>query len=242
MAMRPAAKWALIGVLVVLACIGMGFNLWLDAARTAEARSASNFKQLQLALLNYESTWRSYPPAETADPAGKPGWSWRVLMLPYVEQSVLFNEFNFQKSWDSPENKTHIQRMPAVYAAPLAPHLKAEGKTTCLAVRGPGTLLSGRVPSKPGQKGFTRSPAETIVLVDVAPEHAVIWTRPDDWEIDPQPDLSKLRNVGGGRFLAVFGDGHVDRVPLDTPLEKLREWFDRGQRVEEPAEEPARDL
>src|SRR5438445_25177 len=52
------------------------------------------------------------------DAAGKPLLSWRVMLLPYLEQAPLYHQFRFNEPWDSEHNKKLLQHMPAVYAAP----------------------------------------------------------------------------------------------------------------------------
>src|SRR5262245_3382414 len=46
----------------------------------------NNLKQIALALHNYDATYGSLPPAYIADASGKPMHSWRVLILPFLEQ------------------------------------------------------------------------------------------------------------------------------------------------------------
>jgi hypothetical protein len=58
--------------------------------------------------------------------------------------------------------------------------------------------------------------------VVVAPEHAVEWTKPVDWEADPQPKVEQLQLVPGAKFLTAFADGAVHQIPRDFPAEYLR--------------------
>ena len=51
---------------------------------------------------------QSFPPAYTADKDGKPLLSWRVLILPYVEQNELYKQFHLDEPWDSEHNKPLI--------------------------------------------------------------------------------------------------------------------------------------
>ena len=75
-------------------------------------------KQIGLAIHNYIAVHDSFPPAFTQDKAGKPLLSWRVLILPYLEQDALFKEFHLDEAWDSPHNKALIARMPVTYRCP----------------------------------------------------------------------------------------------------------------------------
>ena len=45
----------------------------------------------------------------------KTGLSWRVYLLPFVDQAQLYNQFNMDEDWDSPHNKALIEQMPDVF-------------------------------------------------------------------------------------------------------------------------------
>src|SRR5205823_3656064 len=44
--------------------------------------------------------------------------SWRVLLLPYLEQGILFQQIRLSEPWDSPHNQPLLARMPRVFAEP----------------------------------------------------------------------------------------------------------------------------
>ncbi|HZW34640.1 MAG TPA: DUF1559 domain-containing protein [Isosphaeraceae bacterium] len=39
-----------------------------------------------------------------ADATGKPMHGWRVLILPFLEQSAVYNQYDFSEPWDGPNN------------------------------------------------------------------------------------------------------------------------------------------
>jgi hypothetical protein len=88
--------------------------------KQAQARivSTNNLKQLALGMHNFNDTNGQLPPAVVYDRDGKPLYSWRVLLLPYVEEDALYREFHLDEPWDSPHNKALLPRMPKVYARP----------------------------------------------------------------------------------------------------------------------------
>jgi prepilin-type N-terminal cleavage/methylation domain-containing protein/prepilin-type processing-associated H-X9-DG protein len=100
------SAFTLIELLVVIAIIGVLIALLLPAvqsAREAARRSqcSNNLKQLGLALANYESATGAFPWNQAC---GKPlggaphpsnGLSGLALMLPYLEQTAIYNSLNF---------------------------------------------------------------------------------------------------------------------------------------------------
>lgn len=116
------------GVLGVigLGCAGILVALLLPAigaARSAAQRTQSmnNLKQMTLGLHNYADVWGSFPPAVVVDATGKPLYSGRVLLLPYLEQNPMFEQFDKSKAWDDPANIHLSQTMLKVFKDPANP-------------------------------------------------------------------------------------------------------------------------
>jgi prepilin-type N-terminal cleavage/methylation domain-containing protein len=94
------AGFTLVELLVVIAIIGILIALLLpavQAAREAARRSQclNNLKQLSLGLHNYHDAFKTFPP---------PGinsnqMSWHVLLLPFIEQTALHDQFNFDAGY-----------------------------------------------------------------------------------------------------------------------------------------------
>ena len=70
-----------------------------------KARAMNNFKQMGIALHTYASSYDKLPPAVLTSPDGKPLFSWRVALLPYVEQDNLYKQLKLDEPWNSPHNK-----------------------------------------------------------------------------------------------------------------------------------------
>ena len=171
-------------------------------------RCVNNLKQLGLALHNYHQTYKSFPPAYTRDKEGRPLLSWRVQMLPFLEQQSLYDQFHQDEPWDSPHNKTLIDKMPAVFACPAeARKLRKSGKTTYLAPRGKATVLPGAEGVKLAE--VTDGVSNTIMVVDASDALAVIWTKPDDWNVDPEPKREGLFGHHERGTEILFTDGSV---------------------------------
>ena len=81
-------------------------------------KSQNNMKQMGLAFHNYNDTFADLPLAAIGDTNGKPLLSWRVAILPFIEQDNLYKQFKLDEPWDSDHNIKLIQRMPEIYRLP----------------------------------------------------------------------------------------------------------------------------
>ncbi|MEO0531490.1 MAG: DUF1559 domain-containing protein [Planctomycetota bacterium] len=115
----------------------------VQAAREAarRAKSTNNLKQILLALLNYESANGHFPPQAIHADDGTPLLSWRVAILPYLEEQDLFDRFKLDEPWDSPHNAALLPEMPAVYHDPSSAAEPTDGKTDYLGVAGPRAIF-----------------------------------------------------------------------------------------------------
>jgi hypothetical protein len=183
-----------------------------QAAREAARRNQSmnNVKQLGLGLLNFESANGVLPAGYNADENGKPLLSWRVHILPYLEQQNLYNQFHLDEPWDSPHNKKLIEQMPDVFRSPSS--TGPPGSTNYLGVSGADGIF---VRPQPGNNVGTRFPdirdgtSNTMMLVEVSDPAAVIWSKPGDFAPDQKKPIKGLPGMQTGGFLAGFTDGHV---------------------------------
>jgi hypothetical protein len=199
-----------------------------EAARRAQC--ANNLKQIGLALLNYESANRGFPPAYSTDKNGKPLLSWRVAILPYLDQQPLYQQFHLDEPWDSENNKKLIPLMPPVYRCPSGPPLP--GKTSYLTVRGKDTIF-------PGEKGIrlaeiTDGTSMTILVVEAGDQLAVDWTKPDDFVPDPNNPTKGLLGHHLSGSNVVMADCSVHFISASIDPKVLRALFTRngGERVD----------
>jgi hypothetical protein len=189
------------------------------------AGSSNNMKQIALASLIFVDAKKSFPPAFSADKNGNPLLSWRVLILPFLEENALFQQFKLDEPWDSPNNKPLIAKMPAVLKAPGS-KAADDFKTVYLTVRGDDAAF-------PGDKGIklkqiTDGTSKTIMFVEAADDKAVIWTKPDDFEPDENNPLAGLIGLRDGGFLAAFCDGSVHKIPQSVDNATLKALFTRA--------------
>ncbi len=220
---------AVIGVLVALLLPAV------QAAREAARRNQSmnNMKQMILGLLNYESAKKSYPAHAIYSPDGKPLLSWRVQILPFIENQALYQQFHLDEPWDSEHNRALIPQMPAIYANPNLP--LPPGKTNYLAVVGTPCIFNG---TEKGTRirNITDGTSNTIMLVEANADQAVDWTKPDDLKFDAQNPSAGLGGLRPGGWLAAFADGHVSFVANSVDRQTLSALFTSagGEIVRDP--------
>lgn len=195
-----------------------------SASRQAAARAqaTNNLKQIGLATQNYHDVNASFPPAASHDGDDKPLLSWRVHVLPFLEQNELYKEFHLDEPWDSEHNKKLIGRMPAVYRTPDHPEIEG-GKTVYLVPHGEGTMFEGF--DGPRIQDITDGTSNTIMAVEAAPERAVVWTAPNELEYDPEQPLAGLGGIHANGFLVLFADGSVHFIAQTVDLKTLKAMF-----------------
>ena len=201
----------LVIVLVFLFCSGILLAWFLPAgllpavqtAREAARRSqcSNNLRQIGLAMLNYHDVYGCYPPAYLAGENGRPAHSWRVLLLPFLEQQSLYDQYDFDEPWDSPKNSTLAPMMPQVYRCP-SDTLSGLSETSYAMIVGPKTISNGASATKIQE--ITDGTSNTILVVEAA-GGGINWLDPRDLEAER---ISYLVNdpVDGG-ILSEHADG-----------------------------------
>jgi prepilin-type processing-associated H-X9-DG protein len=169
--------------------LGVAFCLWMvlvlfggSGERWGPARRAqcmNNLKQIGLALANYQDAFGSLPPAYIADADGRPMHSWRVLILPFLDQQRLYDQYNFREPWNGPNNSKLLDRMPSVFTCPSR-NSYPTSLTSYVAITGPGTMFRGAGSSK--FTDVSDGLDETITVVESL-NIVVPWTAPTDLDV-----------------------------------------------------------
>jgi len=186
-------------------------------ARTAarRAQKKNDFKQVALAMLNYAQANGHFPAAAiTKD--GKPLLSWRVAILPYLEEQELYDQFHQDEPWDSPHNLPLAKKMPSFFRSPDRPN---DGKTTVMVFTGKDTVFEDDKGVEPDK--ITDGLSHTILAVEAGSDKAVPWTRPEDLPFDPKKPLDAMGKIPADGFIAAMCDGSVHRLKVDNAILKL---------------------
>ncbi len=202
------------------------------AKSRGQRQRVKQFKQLALAMINYADVHKHYPPAAIYDKSGKPLLSWRVAILPYLDQGNLYKQFHVDEPWDSPHNRSLIQKIPAIYVDPdpNVQSLIGAGRTTYEVPVGAETVFHDKIGTT--FHDVTDGTVKTILTVEVDPAHAVEWTKPADWEVDLEHPRRGLEQSGRQQFVVAWCDGSVQMVPIKVDEANLRAYLTRaGQEI-----------
>jgi hypothetical protein len=174
-----------------------------------------NLKRIGLGLHNHHDVYNNFPPAIIRDSNGNPLLSWRVAILPYVDERALYDQFDLTKAWDDPANLHLLDQMPDVYrrlgstgndnytdfAAPLGPNA---------AFTETGTLKF---------RDITDGTSNTLFVAETAQAN-IPWTAPVDVDLNTNPGIddpngfsSDLENV----IMVSFVDASVLFLEKDAP-------------------------
>jgi len=189
----------------------------LQKVRNAAAvqQSQNNLKQIALAMHSYHDVHGSFPPAAICDKKGKKLLSWRVAILPYIEQDALYKQFKLDEPWDSEHNKPLSAALVKVYMDPRLPN--NTGATHYKVFVGKETPFDWLQSLK--ITDISDGSSNTVMVV--AAGDAVPWAKPEDFEFDstkPLPDLSKPFP----QLIAAFCDGSVRSInPAMKEFERI---------------------
>jgi prepilin-type processing-associated H-X9-DG protein len=241
---RSSTPWVLIlaivcGVLVL--CGGILAALLLpaiNAAREAGRRASctNKLRQINLALLNYESTYGHLPPAASKGKNGDPPMSWRVAILPFMEQDALYRRYRANEPWDSPANRELAKIRLQEFVCPSDTDA-VPGETSYVMITGENTI--GGKPGSPGIRPaeFSGNRGDTIMVLEV---HGlkIPWTEPRDITL---AELAQRLRANGGRighvagFNVGFADGSVKNISpqIDPGVLRSLAIINGGQPVDD---------
>ena len=173
-----------------------------EATRRATCRS--HLKQIGLALHNYVDADGVFPAAAS----GEPAVTWRVLLLPYLDQKPLYAVYDRAKTWDSPANNALAMRRVSVYeCGSNVHHEDSLGRfhTDFVMVTGNGTF--GGNPAGTKLADITDGTLNTIAIVE-ASGLQIVWTEPRDFDATTQPIGINLKGTGSTDSPGMMSSNH----------------------------------
>ena len=205
----------------------------VQAVREAARRTTSmnNLRQLSLASHNFASNYQRLPSGDGPVRPGGPAVSWRVKLLPFIEEGNLYEQYNFDEPWDSENNMKVAKQMPATFMNPQS--TAQEGFTVYRGVGGVSGVMGVDDKGKSVRRTFgeiTDGTSNTIMFVECPDHMAVPWTKPDGG-IDPEKaSPQQLQGNFSGGFNVSFCDGSTYFIAssLGTETFKALLGFDDG--------------
>lgn len=221
---RADTSFATTGVLVGLLLPAV------QASREAARRmsSSNNLKQIGLAMHNYHDTFGRFPPAAITSANGEPLLSWRVALLPFVEEMELYDKFKLDEPWNSEHNILLMDKMPRVFSDSSlgVPPGIGNGLTNYHLAIGDGLLIHPT--AKSGFRDVIDGTSNTIMSIAGNQESLRPWTSPDYLEISLDDPLAYVKRPNG--FEVGFTDASVRRITADIVVETFKALLTRSGR------------
>jgi beta-lactamase regulating signal transducer with metallopeptidase domain len=209
--------WSQVGLVPAPHPVGRATPL---AATDKPGRTRENLKTLGLVMHNYHDVHRHFPPAVVMGPDGKTPHSWRVEVLPYLDQKPLYDQYRLNEPWDSPANQKVLAQMPDWFRSPYDdPKSPNSG---FYALVGAGTIFEGTEGIK--IRDITDGTSNTIMIVES--KRNIPWTKPEDIPFDADKPLPELGGFVEGKFAAVMADGAFRLFDTEQIKDKLK-WLIR---------------
>jgi len=222
--------WA-IGLLVLAMLVALllpGIGAAPEASRRLHC--IHNLRTIGVALHNYHDQNGCFPPPYVADAKGKPLYSWRVLLLPYMEQTPLYEQWHLDEPWDSLHNRPLAEQHLEVFRCPSVKS-GSQPMTSYLAVIGPGMAWAH------GEcltfEDFTDDKNATIMVVEVR-DSQIHWAEPVDLDRaamslkindESRPSISSRHpNLA----IVLFVDGSAMTLPASLPEDDVAALLTRG--------------
>ena len=223
----------------------------------------NNLRQVSHGLLQYEEKNGSLPPACTYDKQGEPMHSWRVSILPYIDEWDLYKKYKLDEPWGGPNNRKLLAERPPIYGCPSDETAWHEGSTTTNYVGVVGSRAAWQQNKTTQLKEIAAQgmSKNTVLLIEI-PDSGIPWTEPKDFLLD---DIATLANDSSkpvihgshhhwdddnGFFYlrsppgvnVVFADGHVGYLPGNClTADKLQSLLAIGGCKEEDIERLSRN-
>jgi hypothetical protein len=229
----------------------VGYFAWRAVREeSAWAQSANNLRQIELAMENYHDTNKCYPPQATVlswQPGMPPpnpntpqptALSWRVLLLPYLEDHDLYLQFNQNEPWDGPHNQALSSQTIKVYQMPRDTVVPANHTFYQVFVSDPqknvhaiftqpypGFFQGGQQPHGPRMIEISDGMSNTILVAEAAT--AVPWAKPADISFDPDQPPPALGSHFAKGSQVITADGTIHALPKTMSPTTIKELITR---------------
>lgn len=171
-----AAAWLLIFIMLFPALVHPR-----EASNRTQCKY--NLKQIGLAMHNYHDAWKTFPPAAGSAPLV----SWRVALLPYLDQTAVYSRYDQKHAWNQAPNLVLAAERVDVWICPSNYQPKDANGLYCAAysmLTGPQTV--GGNPQGTTLLDIKDGSSNTAMIVEACGAQ-ITWSEPRDVNIEQQP-------------------------------------------------------
>jgi hypothetical protein len=243
---------SVVATMVIMPAVQFGMVIPTVFEAKHQKQSMLNLKAIVTAMHKYHDEYACFPPSVVFDREGKPLYSWRVLLLPFLGQTKLYEQFKLDEPWDSPTNLPLLVQIPREYAPPAENFPPADGATHYLVFDGADAFfqsgerpkwlddpsnrdrISGMQvhPQRPGELPvyyfgrrstiFAITDGPSNTIVLVEADDRVPWSKPQDLPYAADQPLPKLGGHYHGDFVVAMADGAVRVVTKKASEKSIR--------------------
>lgn len=217
-----------------LAIWGVWPSITAGLERVSLKGDTDNLQSIAKALNAYCDRYGNYPPPVVKDVNGKPLYSWRVLILPFLGYEDLYKRYELTQAWDSAANSNLLREVPRQYCSPNSQDALQNYETNYALITGPGTLFPASGPLD--RRKISDMP--TILVVETKNGNCA-WSQPGDLDITTGLKIGSksMVDMGGLHKNYVTAAGTQDeifRLPKDIPQNVLDAMIspNGGEKVE----------
>ena len=211
---------------------------------TLQVQCQNNLKQIALALHNYHDVHKAFPSATTYADDSTPLHSWRVAIVPYLEQQPFYDRYDYREPWNGPNNSllgddipdTWYEKdgtpfvtvlCPPWYRCPGAPKSQNRWLTNYVMLIDDRPGKPNGPPNRPGSVPPSFDDKSAVIIIEIA-DSDIHWMEPRDvllselsMKINDRTKRS-LSSYHGGACV-VHADGTVEILDETTTEERVRE-------------------
>lgn len=239
--------FTLVEFLVVITLCGILIALLLPVgpSRAREhyrfMQCTNNLKQIGVAMDSYHEKYGCFPPAFISDKNGKPIHSWRVLILPFLNQQALYAQYRFDEPWNGPHNAALTDSIPKCYRCPTEGESDTSHTSYAMIV-GPHAVSDGPTPRRIDE---IKNGTSNVIMIAECAGVGINWLEPRDLRTDEMsfrvihpntpslPVPSDISSCHNGLANALFCDGSVRSLPttISTKMLEVLTTIDGGELV-----------
>jgi len=193
-----------------------GYNRRYACGTTDERRTKRNLQRIGDAMIRFAAVNSGRLPPAVIAANGRPPHSWRVELLPYLDQEALYAQYRMEEPWDGPANRKVLEQIPDVFRSPFDdPKSTNSGYFAVVAPRA----------AFEGIRGVSREAIAVPgnLLLAVESKREIPWTKPEDISWDPENPLPTFGGFMEGKFAFVTLSGTAHTLPNSHAYDQIIE-------------------